>query len=217
MSQILGHTKVIRAYVAVILAIVVLALPIPSLVIAGIHVALLLGGMRPRGREYGLVLIVAGLFFTLDNMAISAGFFAYHQQDIWNVPYWAPLAWPIWILHAYRVLPNDQTRVFSRRLLLLMVLFSCGFIYPMPPLIVFCITFTALVISLMVFHARNDLIYVGYFAFMGIIVETVGLSFSLWMYPERDLVVSIANFIVMWAGVGLYSRAIAPKFLMPKS
>lgn len=208
--------ELLYPFISVVLAIFVMILPVSGQVIALAYLALIRVLLQPQGAEYGLVAVVAVLFFALDNMAIYQEFFVYTSPNIWFVPFWAPVAWGWWVLHAYRVLPDDRSRLFSGRLVVLAVLFTSGFIVPVSPMVTLCMTAGVLVAALAFFHRRHDLIYTGYFIGIGIVVETAGLTFNLWSYPNRDLGLSIIQFIVMWAGVGLLSRAIVPYFITQK-
>ena len=64
----------------------------------------------------------------------------------------------------------------------------------------------ALALALGFFHERQDLIYLGYMAVVGALVEYCGVWSGQWHYPGDSFGGVPLWFATMWGGIGLFTR-----------
>ncbi|MFH1023157.1 MAG: radical SAM protein [Planctomycetota bacterium] len=154
------------------------------------------------------VLYVGGcaLFSILDILSVRKGVFAFASPDFAGLPYWEFLLWGFYLLHTRRMVGASA----PKRGLILPAMLAVAFG------IAICATpgdgarlaagLSVLAVSVAFFHAREDLLCVGYMALLGVVVEYAGVLGGLWSYPESPIGGAPAWFVIMWGGVGLFMR-----------
>ncbi|MBY0413464.1 MAG: hypothetical protein K2Q18_04835 [Bdellovibrionales bacterium] len=173
--------------------------------------------MRPFGKkEISIFLIANIVFIGSDIGAIQNGFFKFTNPDLLGLPYWEFVAWGFWVLYGYRILPKQFPTNLSLKALVLAIVFSQSFALIHQKEILLAVSAVIAIISLVSFRKIYDFYYFGFFALVGISVETTGLVFKLWTYPDADITIACIQFVVMWAGVGVFIPNIVGPLLLDK-
>jgi hypothetical protein len=169
---------------------------------------------RPLGKKEILIFLVSNIIFVLSDIgAVQNGFFKFAQPDYFGLPAWEFVAWGFWILFGYKVLPKQFPTNVDFRALLLAIIFSQSFAVIQHKESLLMFTLFIVFASLFIFSTIYDFYYVAFVAFVGLAVETVGLHFDLWSYPESGFIIARIQFFVMWAGIGLFFRNLVGPFL----
>lgn len=197
-----------------VLVLVSLALPISNEIKALNFLLIIFFLLRPKNlKEIAMIIIANIVFVVSDIAAVQSGFFKFTNPDLFGLPYWEFFAWGFWILYMYRLLPKHFPSNLQLAAVIGGVLFSQAFGIIESRELLLLVTILIIIVSLKFLHTINDYLYLGYLALVGMAVETVGLYFNLWTYPNSNLVLAAVQFVVMWAGVGLYFRNIIGPFI----
>ncbi len=171
--------------------------------------------LGPLRRVDWILFFAANVIFIFnDYQAIQSGFFFFKSPDLLGLPYWEFVSWGFWIIFAYRILPKHFPTNVDLRAVVLAIVFSQSFalITTKEPLL--AVTSAVVLLGLAIFRSAVDVELILLFSGMGLLIETVGLRFDLWGYKENEILVSGAQFVVMWAGVGLLFRNLVGPFLL---
>lgn len=166
--------------------------------------------------EIRAFLIINLVFVISDIGAIKNGFFEFTEPDVLGLPAWEFIMWGFYILHAIRLFQDRLPEKLDKKMIVFAIIFSQTFAVLKDPQILLGVTIGLVLLTLILTRNLNDVIFCGYFMLMGVLFEWVGLHFGLWSYPERNFQTALVQFVVMWAGAGLYSRHIVGGWLLRK-
>lgn len=161
--------------------------------------------------EWVAYFICSLLFAFADIGAIKNNFFIFNQPDYFGLPIWEFFIWGFYFLHAHRFIkPN-----YPRHIELKTILFASGFMLlfslPIGRELQLTLTSILLLITVTFHHSKSDLQFLFYFIFMGAAVEYFGLVANKWHYPNSSIYTASMQFVVMWAGCGVYfNRLLGP-------
>lgn len=196
------------------IVIFVLAMPVSNIFKMVTFLLVMFLFLQPKGWKEYLVIIVSNIVFVVSDIgAINAGFFQFTSPDFLGLPCWEFVAWGFWIFYAYRFLPKHFSTNLQLPALLGGIAFSLSFILIENRELLLVISIAIILLSLKFLKSINNYYYIGYFALIGLAVEITGLSFHLWTYPNSNLTIAAAQFLVMWAGIGLFFRNLIGPFL----
>lgn len=196
------------------IVIFVLAMPVSNIFKMLTFLLVMFLFLQPKGWKEYLVIIVSNIVFVVSDIgAINAGFFRFATPDFLGLPSWEFVAWGFWIFYAYRLLPKHFSTNLQLPALMGGIAFSLSFILIENREMLLVVSIGIIVLSLKFLKSINNYYYIGYFALIGLAVEITGLSFHLWTYPNSNLIIAAAQFLVMWAGIGLFFRNLIGPFL----
>jgi hypothetical protein len=164
-----------------------------------------LGFKRIAKRELVVMAAVDVLFVVMNLAALQRGIFAFDHPDFLGMPLFEYLMWGFYTLHAIRFLDGATPRAGWTIAALAAGIFALPFAAIADPGWLLVASAAALVLALALFHEPMDLLYAGYMAGVGAVVEHVGVATGQWHYPAEPGGVPWW-FIPMWAGVGLFTR-----------
>lgn len=171
----------------------------------------------PLNRREILLFLFASAFFAIqDYSAIKSDFFRFTDPDLFQLPYWEFVAWGFWLLFSYRALGQNFPRRIDFRLVVMAMVFASSFSLPLPKTAILGLSAGIVVITVLITKSVQDIKYAFFYAGMGGLVEAVGLYRNMWFYPNADLLVAAIQFVVMWAGIGVFFRNLAGPFLLGK-
>jgi len=160
----------------------------------------------PLARHEWILVLVACLGFTAADISVTGnGVFTFSSKDVLGLPYFEPLMWGFFYLHAARLFPAKLPRALWPGIVLALLV-SAASALPGEAVVLTSLS-VVLLGALMCFHTRTDLIYAGYFTVLGIVVESVGTRLGLWSYH-------IAHPLLWWvltwslSGLILYRAAL---------
>jgi hypothetical protein len=172
------------------------------------------GGLSRR--EWLLYFAINVFFVLIDIAAIQNHFFQFTDPDVWGLPYWEFFMWGFYLLHLCRMFPPRVPKTLELKLVLLALAFSQSFALIPDRNWLLVVTSAILLLTFYFYHEAEDFLYCFYLMLMGIAVETVGISFHLWSYPETGDNAAPVQFVVMWGAIGLYFRHILGGWLLAK-
>lgn len=144
-------------------------------------------------------LFVVANFGALKNLT-----FDFAVKDIFLMPYNELFMWGFYCLNAHRFINVEaKARVNIKKLLLYIVGFATTFSVVHNENVLCGILLLIFIIALLNFKSQRGIKYIGYFLFMGIVVETLGLSFNLWNYPHAIYFPIPIWAPLMWSNIGL--------------
>lgn len=151
------------------------------------------------------------LFTGLDLMAVRQGAFAFNRPDMFGLPWWEPLMWGFYLVHARRMV-GDMERGERRRpgpALALALIFAAAFMAAPDSEVRLLTTTVALAGALCLFHSRRDLLGAGYMVLLGAAVEYAGVWSGQWSYADAPAGGVPLWFATMWGAVGLFLGRLA--------
>ncbi len=157
-------------------------------------------------QEIILFFSVCSVFSVLDVMAVKQGVFYFKNPDFLGIPVWECLMYGFYVLHGLRLLGGPQPKTNKIVAGMFAVGFALSFSCIADQSLLTYVTFALMGLSLIFFHERYDLIYVGYFVLMGAVIEYVGVGFGIWGYPGVHVIGLPLWFITMWGSIGLFLR-----------
>jgi hypothetical protein len=164
------------------------------------------GFRRIRAAELLAMAAVNLLLVVMNAAALNRGIFGFDHPDLLGMPAYEYLMWGYYTLHAIRFLDGEA----PRRLLLLAsaaaVAFALPFALIADPRLLLAASAVVLAACLALFHEPMDLLYAGYMAVLGALIEYVGVWTGQWHYPGQHYGGVPLWFLTMWAGVGLFTR-----------
>jgi len=173
------------------------------------------GGLSRR--EWIVYFLINILFVLNDIGAIQNHFFQFTNPDLFGLPYWEFFMWGFYLLHLHRMFPPKIPKSLDLKLVLLALVFAQVFAIIPDRNMLLIVTSSVLMITFYFYHEAEDFLYCFYLMAMGIAVETVGLSYNLWSYPETDYNAALVQFVIMWGAIGLYFRHIMGGWLLEKN
>ena len=173
------------------------------------------GGLSRR--EWIVYFLVNVLFVGNDIGAIQNHFFQFTDPDVWGLPYWEFFMWGFYLLHLYRMFPPKVPKTLDLKLIVLALAFSQSFALIPDRNWLLLVTSGILLTTFYFYHEAEDFLYCFYLMLMGTAVETVGIFFHLWSYPETGYNAALVQFVVMWGAIGLYFRHILGGWLLEKA
>ncbi|MGZ5278333.1 MAG: hypothetical protein ACXWC9_00215 [Pseudobdellovibrionaceae bacterium] len=169
-------------------------------------------------RREWIVFFVINILFVLNDIgAIQNHFFQFTHPDLFGLPYWEFFMWGFYLLHLHRMFPPKVPKSLDLKLVLLALIFAQVFAIIPDRNMLLIVTTSVLLITFYFYHEAEDFLYCFYLMAMGVAVETVGLSYDLWSYPETDYNAALVQFVIMWGAIGLYFRHIMGGWLLEKT
>ena len=164
------------------------------------------GFRRLSRREVLTVLAINALFFVMNSGALRQGVFRFEHPDVQGMPVYEFFMWGFYTLNAMRFVAGPPVMQRRGLALGLAAVFAIPFSTIADPTWLLVSTGVVLVIALVFFHERSDLVSTGYFIGMGVLIEYVGVWTGQWSYPSNPMGGVPLWFITMWGGVGLFTR-----------
>lgn len=167
---------------------------------------------RPK-LEWVLFVLVNLVFVANDIAAIRNHFFQFTNPDVLELPYWEFFMWGYYLQHSHLLLQVDYPRTFQWKSLVFAIVFSMLFGVVPDRTLLLGLSSGVLLLSLIFYHEKGDLLFCFYMMLLGIIFEFVGIHQNLWSYPNQGYQASLIQFVVMWGFVGLsFRRLVGPLF-----
>ncbi len=157
-------------------------------------------------REIGLFVMACLFFSGMNVVALKHGIFFFRHPDIGAMPLWEFFMYGFYLLHTLRMIkgpcpPADPVKVWF-----LVILMAAAFGCIADQHVLILVTFALLGLGLWWFHEPFDLMYTGYFIFLGALIEYSGVYSGQWAYPGHPPGGVPLWFITMWGGIGLLLR-----------
>jgi hypothetical protein len=161
--------------------------------------------------EWALFAGGSALFTLLDAAAIRQRAFSFASPDFLGLPWWEPLMWGFYLLHARRMVGAAEADGRGRPGLAaaLALVFSAAFMASTDSGLRFAVTAVALAGALGFFHSRRDLLGAGYMVLLGAAVEYAGVWSGQWSYADAPAGGVPLWFATMWGAVGLFLGRLA--------
>jgi len=156
-----------------------------------------------RLAEVVFFLCVSAFFTFMNAMSLGQGIFAFTSPDILRMPWYELPMWGFYTLHTRRMLGGEPPPV-TRSAWVLAFAYAAAFGAIADADILLAITGTLLVVGLVLFHTRHDLLYTGYMIGLGALIEYTGVYSGEWFYPGDPPGGVPLWFITLWGGVGLF-------------
>jgi hypothetical protein len=122
------------------------------------------------------------------------------------MPAYELLTWGFYTLHAIRFLNGRP----PQGRWIIVVVATATFAVPFGTIadsdLLFLASATLLVLLFVIYHEPMDLVYAGYMALVGQLVEHVGQSTGQWHYPGHPWDGVPLWLLTLWAGFGLFTR-----------
>ncbi|MBK7891360.1 MAG: DUF2878 family protein [Bdellovibrionales bacterium] len=173
---------------------------------------------RKGTRREAVFFVVTAVIFTFANFgALNNGVFRFRDSDILLMPWNELLMWGFYGLNSWRVVGGEVYDGVDRiSSILLAVVFAVSFSVIRDERLLASALLCVLVVALFRYHAKRDLMYVAYFAFMGLVVEGYGLHFGYLWYPKTQYASLPLWGPLMWLNIGwIMSRLGAPLIAEP--
>lgn len=166
-------------------------------------------------REFAVYLGVCGLFSVMDIMAVRQGVFRFERPDYLGLPAWEFFMWGFYVLHAARTLGAPVPAGSLAKSFALAALFAVPFVTLADPWLLLAAAAFALALAFAFFHERGDFVYAAYLAAVGALIEYLGVWAGEWSYPAYPGGGVPPWFVVLWGGVGLFTRRLLLPLLYP--
>ena len=167
--------------------------------------------------ELLIYVLVSALFSLMDIMAVRQGVFTFDTPDILGLPVWEFFMWGFYIFHCLRLLDGPAARDSGFAAVALAALFAAPFMTLSDPWLLLAASGIVLAMMLGFFHERGDLVYLGYMAILGAMVEYCGVWSGQWHYPGGQFGGVPLWFVTMWGGIGLLTRRLILPLLRTSS
>lgn len=158
--------------------------------------------------EAGLYPLVCLLFVMMDEGALRQGVFRFLHPDLAGLPIFEFGIWGFYVLNALRFVGCQPGERFRWIALGMAAIFATCFLTINDPIALALAAGVVVVVSLRLLRSARDFASAGYMLGMGVLVEYVGVGTGQWIYPGAPLGGVPPWSFVMWAGIGLFSRAI---------
>ncbi|HTV45041.1 MAG TPA: hypothetical protein VMF05_06960 [Stellaceae bacterium] len=161
---------------------------------------------RLTGAEFLAACAVDSAFVVMNRAALDQGLFRFDHPDLFGMPYYEYLAWGFYTLHAIRLIggrPANGNLYFAAGAA---AVFALPFATIADRSALLPASAILLASCLALFHEFNDVLYAGYMAGLGVLIEHVGVSTGQWQYPDPPWGGVPLWSLTMWAGVGLFTR-----------
>jgi len=174
---------------------------------------------RPLNRKELLFFLITNIVFVFSNFgALMNSTFSFTEKDILLMPYNELLMWGFYCLNAHRFIGIHRNQEMSQwKLLTYAILFAASFSLVHDEIRLMLLLVGIFVIALLNFRSKRDLTYVGYFLFMGAVVESLGVHFNLWHYPHARFFEFPLWAPLMWMNIGLIMSQVAIWFFRDTS
>ena len=166
-------------------------------------------------REFAVYLGVCALFSVMDAMAVRQGVFRFERPDYLGLPVWEFFMWGFYVLHAARALGGPVPAGSLAKSLALAALFAVPFVTLANPWLLLAASGLALAVAFAFFHERSDFVYAAYLAALGALIEYAGVWAGEWSYPADPAGGVPPWFVLLWGGVGLFTRRLLLPLLYP--
>lgn len=164
--------------------------------------------------EITIAILVSLLFVAMDEAALHQGIFTFRHPEMSGLPVYEYCMWGFYILHVARFVGGRLGHPSRMPLALgLALTFTTCFATITNPPILALVAGALLLMSLACFHEPQDLASTVYMIAVGIVVEYVGVATGQWSYPHAPPGGVPFWSVVMWGGVGLFSRRLLVPFL----
>lgn len=170
----------------------------------------------PLSKREVVFFVLCSSIFTFSNWgALQNLAFEFTKKDILLMPYNEVFMWGFYCLNAHRCLPLAEPREGFRLLKFLAyaVFFAVSFSVIRSELWLLGTLALLMFWALHNFGSRRALAYIGYFLFMGVVVEFTGLAFRLWRYPQAEYLQIPLWAPLMWGHIGLVMSLFIDQFL----
>jgi hypothetical protein len=209
--------NILKRSLPLVIVLIALGLPIPNAIKAIVFLLSTAIFFGPIGVKEAAIYYISSFVLVLSDIgAIKNGFFQFGQPDLAGLPYWEFVAWGFWIMFGYKNLPKEFPNRLDWRVVVCAIGFSVSFSLIENRLALLLISAGIIAGVVWILNDKNNIYYLLLFATMGIAVEVVGLSYHLWSYSNADLSLAVAQFLVMWVGIGIFFRNLAGPFLLSK-
>jgi hypothetical protein len=165
-----------------------------------------LGFGRVRVAELLAMAAVNLVFVLMNSAALRGGIFAFDHPDFLRLPVYEYLMWGFYTLHTIRFLDGATPRGGLILPSAAAVVFALPFALIGDPGLLLAVSGLVLVGCLVLFREPMDLAYAGYMVFVGALIEYVGVWTGQWHYPGQHWGGVPLWFLMMWGGVGLFTR-----------
>ena len=148
--------------------------------------------------------IITSFVFTFSNYgALKNLTFDFTAKDVLLMPYNELFMWGFYCLNAHRFIGVNLTeKIQVKKMLIYSILFAISFSILHDEILLTSIASIILIIALIFFRSPRAFKYIIYFLFMGVFVESMGLTFNLWHYPHAKFKVPLWA-PLMWGNIGL--------------
>lgn len=170
---------------------------------------------RLRQREWMFFLGISVFFTVMNAAALAQGIFRFAEPDLLGMPVWELVMWGFYTLHTVRLIGGPVPRKRRQAVWPLAILFALCFATISDPKLLLAASSFVLLVALVIYHERHDLMYAGYMLALGALFEYAGVHFGLWSYPDNPPGGVPLWFITMWGGVGLFLRRLALPIISP--
>jgi hypothetical protein len=161
---------------------------------------------RIRPTELAAMALVNLIFLLMNQAALKQGVFGFDHPDLLGMPAYELLTWGFYTLHAIRFLNGRP----PQGRWIIVVVATATFAVPFGTIadsdLLFLASATLLVLLFVIYHEPMDLVYAGYMALVGQLVEHVGQSTGQWHYPGHPWDGVPLWLLTLWAGFGLFTR-----------
>lgn len=146
--------------------------------------------------------------------------FSFAEHNFFTLPWYEFVMWGFYILIAYRLCDTTEQKMHGTnmiRALILLMFFLASFAFFSGSASMLTLSLIVTVgISIVFFHTKRDLQYMGVFLILCLSIEFTGAQASLWQYPSIYESIRIGTIVpgwgvLYWIGTGLFlSRIIVP-------
>lgn len=158
--------------------------------------------------------LCVSVFFTFMNaMSLQQGIFQFTSPDILRMPWYELPMWGFYTLHTRRVLGGTPPAV-TRSAWVLALAYAAAFGTIQDADVLLMVSGSLLVVALVIFHTREDLLYTFYMIGLGACIEFTGVLSGEWSYPGDPVGGVPLWFITLWGGVGLFLWRLALPLLV---
>lgn len=182
---------------------------------AALAACLLWWSFAPWTRRLALAwAALALLFAALDVGAVRAGVFAFARPDLLGLPWWEFAVWGCWVLGGLGLVPAASPVRPRWPTALCAAVFAAPFLAVADPWWLTVLALAGLAPGLVLHHARGDLLHLGLFLLLGLVVELTGVLAGVWTYPQAGPLAIPPASLVMWAGIGLFAHRLVRPWLI---
>lgn len=148
-----------------------------------------------------LIFLISCLFYTIaDYIVISKNIFTFTNTNIWNMPYYEPLMWGYYFVHAKRLIGDYPVKNLTHGIIFTLMFISSLTFLKNEKAILITAALLLLVALCFFFKTKYDFLYAGYFLFIGCIIEYIGTKTNIWSYHIDN---HYAWWIITWTGSGI--------------
>ncbi|WP_227816456.1 hypothetical protein [Nitrogeniibacter aestuarii] len=161
----------------------------------------------PLQRKEAILFVAMSLLFVVMNYgALDRGVFFFTDPDFLLMPAFEFVMWGFYVLWLLRAVQPGVPAGSIRVPLALAVVFSLPFMLVPDHVLLLVLSGSVVLVGLILFHERDDLMCAGVMALLGAAIEYVGTGVGLWGYSNPPAGGVPFWFVTMWSGIGLLAR-----------